>query len=137
MKRKIILISLIVLITFLSSLFVIYYSKTVKVKLACTDTQQGCSYTIYTKTPKEIDFKYEEVLQCSIETLYKSAFGDVDKDNAREAFDTYELNLHLLNEKDPVKIQSKNVKELVVICTKISNKHPFELQTRLKAAKGA
>jgi len=134
MKRKIILISLIVLITFLSSLFVIYHNNTVKVKLACIDAQQGCSYTVYTQTPEEINFKYEDVLQCSIETLYKSASGDVDKDNAKEAFDTYELNLHLLNEKNPVKINSKNAKKLVMVCAKISDKQPFELHTTLKRA---
>ncbi len=131
MKIKIILISFIILITFLSSLCVIYYKNTVKVNLFCEVNNGECGYIKHDKVLEKVNFRYENIIQCSIETLYKSV---QNKKNGKEkdAIDIYELNLHLINTDEVLNVKSKNPKELAMICAKISDKQPFKIQKRQK-----
>lgn len=131
MKRKIILISLITLVTFLSTLGVIYYNKTEKVSLFCGENgnEVGCSYIKYGSEDEEVKFGYGDILQCSIETVYKP----VKNNKAKEVVDNYELNLYITNRNDSLKIKSKNSKELIMICAKIPDKLPFKIVKRQKS----
>ena len=128
MKRKIILISLITLLTFLSSLGVIYHKNTVKLSFICGENADGCSYVKYGSKNEEVKFGYKDILQCSIETLYKPL---KDKKGDSEAvIDTYELNLYIASQQEPMKIRSKNSKELAMICAKIPDEIPFKIVKR-------
>lgn len=119
------------LITFLSSLCVIYYKNTVKVNLFCEGKESECAYIKYDKVFEKINFRYENVLQCSIETLYKPV-QNKENGKGKDVFDTYELNLRLINTDKVLNVKSKNSNELAMICTKIFDKQPFKIQKRQK-----
>ena len=129
MKHKIIAILTIVFILIISSILVLKNKDLIKVTLSCKDKETGCTYIKQTKTPVELNFKYEEISQCSVESIYKKVENDEDDELVVE---TYELVLFISSKGDLLKIKHHNAKELAMICAKIFDKHPFELKTKIR-----
>ncbi|MBR5554914.1 hypothetical protein IKU74_02760 [bacterium] len=126
MKIKIILITLIILITVISGIFVLNIKDTVKVTLQCKDAEIGCTYTEFDKPVVETHFKYEDVLQCSIETIMKTVKDEYDEE--MEETDCYELLV--ITKNNTFRLEHKNVKSIAMICAKIFDKKPFEITTK-------
>ena len=129
-KRPLIITSLIILLIaaaaiVISNLNSTTYTVTFKSK------EEGCSYSHKSSSGKVLlskDFKYEDVMQCNLETRYKP-----DKNNSKlGAIDTYEFFLYTNYGMDVLNFKSKDGKRLAAICTNIFEKKPFNYRFKVK-----
>lgn len=99
--------------------------------VTCKSNEEGCSYSQKAPFGKVLiskDFKYEDVMQCNLETRYKS-----DKKNPeREVIDTFEFFLYIDYGMDVLNFKSKDGKRLAAICTNIFEKKPFNYRFKVK-----
>ena len=127
MKQKIIYITIIVLITILSGVFVIKMNNTAKVSLVCEEKSEKCYYSI--KSSKEnlkIEFKHNEIMQCVVTPLI---LGDRDDSKKRNL---YELSLMLHTRNDSFLLQHHQHKVLADICENVFKTKSFSINSRIK-----
>lgn len=130
MKQKIIYITIIVLTTILSSVFVLKMNNTAKVSLVCNEKKDICYYSIKSFSKNErIEFKHNEIMQCVVTPLVLSRKNDSKKQNL------YELQLMLKTRNDVFILQHYQHKKLADICENVFKEKNFNIATRVKLNK--
>ena len=112
-----------------SSIAVLKLDNSIKVSLVCSDEETGCTYTKNSNPQIVHNFKYSEIGQCSLETIYKT-----NKDDEK-VIDYYELSLHVFTLPDLLKIEYSNPDEIAIICGKILNRKAFAIKSKNKIRK--
>lgn len=129
-KRPLIIMSLIILLITAGAIVISNLNSTTYT-VTCKSKEEGCSYSQKAPFGKVLiskDFKYEDVMQCNLETHYKP-----DKKNPeREIIDTYEFFLYTNYGMDVLNFKSKDGKRLALICTNIFEKKPFNYRFSVK-----
>lgn len=129
-KRPLIIMSLIILLIAAGTIVISNLNSTTYT-VTCKSKEEGCSYSQKAPFGKVLlskDFKYEDVMQCNLETHYKP-----DKKNPeREIIDTYEFFLYTNYGMDVLNFKSKDGKRLASICTNIFEKKPFNYRFSVK-----
>lgn len=129
-KRLLIIMSLIILLIAAGTILIGDLNNTTYT-VTCKSKEEGCSYSqkaLFGKVLISKDFKYEDVMQCNLETHYKP-----DKKNPeREIIDTYEFFLYTDYGMNVLNFKSKDGKRLASICTNIFEKKPFNYRFKVK-----
>ena len=132
-RRPIVLISAIIILIAAVTMTIGNFTTTTYT-VQCKTPEEGCSYKHKGAFGKELaskTFKYEDAMQCNIETRYK----EDSKNSKRDIVDTYEFFLYTDYGMDVLNFKSKDSKHLAAICSDIFEKKPFKYSFRVKKEK--
>lgn len=125
MNKKILIVTAIVIIALIAGI-VVKNSNGSTVQVQCKTAEGECTYLQKEegKVVHQQNFDFKDVMQCNIETLYKTGTNDV--------IEGYKLYLALNNGNDWYDFVSTNHKDMAAICNNIFEKKPFKYNFSLK-----
>lgn len=97
--------------------------------VSCNETNKECIYkeqNFFGNVQEESSFNLNDIMQCNIETLYKT-------DSEKDTIDTYEFNLYFNANHEDIKFKTKQRENLDKICVKIFEKKAFEYKFPLSS----
>ncbi len=126
-KRTVIIIS-IILLAIVAAIFTAEIYNRNYIIVSCDSAAGECTYSKqsgFGNITDETSFKFKDVMQCNIETIYKKDVKDQDVIYA------YDFNLYFMTGNDKLNFQTKQRENLDKICANFFEKKSFEYKFQL------